>query len=56
MRKFLPFAGMLIAFALAAPGEAQITSNPLPEPIVKKGIAVEIRDIVRLPDTPRQAR
>ncbi len=31
--------------------KAQITSNPIPEPIVKRGIAVEIRDLVRLPDT-----
>jgi hypothetical protein len=29
----------------------QITANPLPEPIVKKGLAVEIRDVVRLPQT-----
>ncbi|MEP6963785.1 MAG: PQQ-dependent sugar dehydrogenase, partial [Acidobacteriota bacterium] len=27
------------------------TSNPIPEPIVKKGLAVEIRDLARLPDT-----
>src|SRR6202049_3505865 len=31
--------------------DAQITSNPIPEPIVKRGIAVEIKDLVRLPDT-----
>jgi hypothetical protein len=30
---------------------AQITSNPLPAPVEKKGLAVEIRDVVRLPDT-----
>jgi len=30
---------------------AQITSNPIPEPIVKRGLAVEIKDLVRLPDT-----
>ena len=28
-----------------------ITSNPLPEPVIKRGIAVEIKDLVRLPDT-----
>src|SRR5262245_29622758 len=28
-----------------------ITSNPIPEPIVKRGIAVQIQDIARLPDT-----
>ena len=32
---------------------AQITSNPIPAPIVKRGLAVEIKDIVRLPDTRR---
>jgi hypothetical protein len=30
---------------------AQITSNPLPAPIEKRGLAVEIRDLTRLPDT-----
>src|SRR6266566_6282781 len=29
----------------------QITSNPIPEPIQKRGLAVQIRDLVRLPDT-----
>src|ERR1700681_2852901 len=30
---------------------AQITSNPIPEPILKRGIAVEVKDVLRLPDT-----
>src|SRR5438552_17225142 len=30
---------------------AQITSNPIPAPIVKRGLAVEIKDLARLPDT-----
>ena len=30
---------------------AQITSNPIPAPVEKRGLAVEIRDVVRLPDT-----
>jgi hypothetical protein len=30
---------------------AQITSNPIPAPIEKRGLAVEVRDLVRLPDT-----
>ena len=34
-------------FAAAEP----ITSNPIPEPIVKRGIAVEVKDLARLPDT-----
>jgi hypothetical protein len=29
----------------------QITTNPLPEPVVKRGLAVEIKDLVRLPET-----
>src|SRR5262245_29539468 len=30
---------------------AQITGNPIPAPIEKRGLAVEVRDLVRLPDT-----
>jgi len=41
----------VFAFALVGATHAQITSNPIPEPIVKRGIAVEIKDLVRLPDT-----
>jgi hypothetical protein len=41
------------AFALASTAAivAQITSNPLPAAVEKRGIAVEIRDMVQLPDT-----
>ncbi len=35
----------------AGTANAQITRNPIPEPIVKRGLAVEVRDLVRLPDT-----
>jgi hypothetical protein len=31
--------------------DAPITSNPIPEPIVKRGLAVEVKDLVRLPDS-----
>jgi hypothetical protein len=31
--------------------DAQITSNPFPAPLEKRGLAVEIRDVVRLPET-----
>src|SRR5881296_199679 len=31
--------------------QGQITSNPIPAHIEKHGLAVEIRDVVRLPDT-----
>src|SRR5215472_12524293 len=52
MRLRMPLAIMsLFAVALIGTAHAQITSNPIPEPIVKHGIAVEIKDLVRLPDT-----
>ena len=46
-------AGMIALFAMALVGadDVAITSNPIPEPIVKRGLAVEIKDLVRLPDT-----
>ena len=31
--------------------DAQITANPFPAPVEKRGVAVEIRDVVRLPET-----
>ena len=36
---------------LAGSAEAQITSNPIPAPIEKRGLAVEITEVARLPDT-----
>src|SRR5690348_661041 len=47
-------AGLFLALAIwvvAATEETAITSNPIPEPIVKHGLAVEIQDFARLPDT-----
>ena len=41
----------LLAILAAGAADAQITSNPLPEPIIKRGLAVEVKDLVRLPDT-----
>jgi len=41
---------LLVAWTVAAT-YAQLTANPIPAPIVKRGLAVEIRDVVRLPDT-----
>ena len=32
-------------------GDGPITSNPIPEPIVKRGIAVEVVELARLPDS-----
>src|SRR6478735_8403031 len=40
----------LLACALGSL-HGQITSNPIPAPIEKRGLAVEIKDLVRLPDT-----
>src|SRR5206468_8080205 len=42
---------LLLAMWAAGAIEAQITSNPIPAPITKHGIAVEIKELVRLPDT-----
>src|SRR6202008_4675873 len=41
----------LLALAAAGPAAAQITSNPIPAPIEKRGLAVEIVEVARLPDT-----
>jgi hypothetical protein len=51
MRSSLFLIAVSAALMLAGSSQAQITSNPLPDPILKKGIAVEIRDVARLPDT-----
>ncbi|HEV3329928.1 MAG TPA: PQQ-dependent sugar dehydrogenase [Bryobacteraceae bacterium] len=52
MRTRLMFATIpLLAMCTIGAGDAPITSNPIPEPIVKRGIAVEVKDLVRLPDT-----
>src|SRR5262245_3627950 len=42
---------LLLAIWIAGAIEAQITSNPIPTPIAKRGLAVEIKDLLRLPDT-----
>ena len=56
MRPRMPFVILLFAVICAAgTPDAQIgqpiTSNPIPAPITKRGLTVEIRDVVRLPDT-----
>jgi hypothetical protein len=43
-------AGIALAAAIAI--NAQVT-NPIPAPIIKRGLSVEIKDLVRLPDTRR---
>src|SRR5712691_10861498 len=47
----LPFLALYAAGAIDPQIGAPITSNPIPGPITKRGLAVEIRDLVRLPDT-----
>src|SRR5215207_7079484 len=42
---------LLLATWTAGASAPQITSNPIPAPIAKRGLAVEVRDLVRLPDT-----
>ena len=42
---------MLLAAWTASAIQSQITSNPIPARIVKRGIAAEIKDLARLPDT-----
>jgi hypothetical protein len=39
------------ALLMTRPLVGQITSNPIPEAIQKRGLAVQIKDVVRLPDT-----
>jgi hypothetical protein len=52
MRATMPMAvATLLALMIARPLVGQITSNPLPAPIEKRGLAVQIRDLVRLPDS-----
>jgi Glucose / Sorbosone dehydrogenase len=41
----------LLAIQIGSVAAEPITSNPIPEPIVKRGIAVEVVELARLPDT-----
>jgi hypothetical protein len=51
MRSSQPLLSGLLVLTSTAAIVGQITSNPLPAPVEKRGIAVEIRDVVQLPDT-----
>src|SRR6266566_2750541 len=52
MRSTMPLIIIpLLTLCTAGASDAQITSNPIPTPIEKRGLAVEIKDLVRLPDT-----
>lgn len=47
----LPVSALIVPVCAMVALHAQITSNPIPAPVEKRGLAVEIRDVVRLPDT-----
>jgi Glucose / Sorbosone dehydrogenase len=54
MRTVLSLVALLVAALAFRALDAQsgpITSNPIPAPVIKRGITVDIRDVVRLPDT-----
>src|SRR2546430_15847151 len=52
MRIRVALAAILFLTLWTASGiHGQITSNPIPGRIEKRGLAVEIRDVERLPDT-----
>lgn len=49
--RFLPVAVLvLVALGSSGPAHAQL-GDPIPAPIPKRGLRVEIKDVVRLPDT-----
>jgi hypothetical protein len=45
------FAVVLVGIWTVGVLTAQITDNPIPAPIAKRGLAVQIKDVVRPPDT-----
>ena len=45
------FIHLLMALGAAGAIGAQITTNPFPAPVEKRGLMVEIREVARLPDT-----
>ena len=51
MRARLSIVVGLLALVSAPAVGGQITDDPIPAPVQKRGLAVEIRDVVRLPDT-----
>jgi hypothetical protein len=49
MTRHIPVAAIALTCVIGV--HAQITENPIREPIVKRGIAIELRELTRLPDT-----
>jgi len=50
-RQTLRIIGPLVVVVAAARTAAQITTNPIAAPVEKRGLAVEVAEFVRLPDT-----
>ena len=50
MRKLVRPAAIVLGFVVAGTAYGQI-DNPIPEPVSKRGLAVQIQDLVRLPDS-----
>jgi hypothetical protein len=51
MRSRISIVVLALIVSLSLSLQGQITSNPIPASIEKRGLAVEIKDLVRLPDT-----
>jgi hypothetical protein len=51
MRPRTPILTAFVVIATVAAISAQITSNPIPAPVEKRGLTIEITDLVRLPDS-----
>src|SRR5262245_28837429 len=51
MLVLLLFVALWTVRALDAQTDRPITSNPIPAPVTKRGLMVEVRDVLRLPDT-----
>ena len=52
MRNAIRFViALVLAIGALKTIAAQITANPIPDAITKRGLQVEIKDVVRLPDT-----
>ena len=51
MRVLAPLLVVSASFGVGAPRQVPITTNPLAAPIETRRLAVEIKEVVRLPDT-----
>ena len=44
---------LVLTLGLTLASQGPITSNPIPAPVAKRGLAVQIKDLVRLPAASR---